>query len=120
MTATSTMRPPPDVTEIGIGGVLDFRQRLARNPDKRCRVVRAAHDGRHLPRCRARLELGVNRLENAAIERDQVRYERHRRAELLLDFGLMPVAEETVGRHTAVILGEVRALAGLLARARDA
>ena len=42
------------------------------------------------------------------------------RAELLLDFGGVPVREHAVGGDAAVALGEVRALARRLARARDA
>ena len=57
------------------------------------------------------LQPRVDRLENAAIERHQVRHERHRHADFLFDLGAMAVREYAVRGHAAVNLGEVRALA---------
>ncbi len=68
----------------------------------------------------ARLQSRVDRLENPAVERHEVRDERHRDAQLLLDLGGMPVREDAVGRDAVVALGEVRPLGRRLARARDA
>ena len=62
----------------------------------------------------------VDRLEDPAIERHQVRHERDRHAELLLDLRGMPVREHAVRRDAVVALGEVRALARRLARPRNA
>ena len=69
---------------------------------------------------RARRHAHVDRLEDAAVERHQVRHERHRDAQLLLDLGGVPMREHAVRRQALVDLAEVRALARRLARARDA
>ena len=69
---------------------------------------------------RARRHAHVDRLEDAAVERHQVRHERHRDAQLLLDLGGVPVREDAVGRQAAVHFGEVRPLGRRLAGARDA
>ena len=59
----------------------------------------------------------VDRFEDAAVERHQVRHERDRPLELLLDLGRVPVREDAVGRHAAVVLAEVGAVARRLAGA---
>ena len=62
----------------------------------------------------------VDRLEDPAIERHEMRHERDRHAKLLFDLRGMPVREHAVRRDAVVALGEVRALARRLARPRNA
>ena len=62
----------------------------------------------------------VDGREDAAIDRDEVRRERHRPADPLLDLGAVAVVEDAVGRHAAVDFGEVRPLGRCLAGAGDA
>ena len=69
---------------------------------------------------RARGHAHVDRLENAAIERHEMRHERDRRAELLFHLGDVPMAEDAVGGDRSVVLGEMRAIARRAARAGDA
>ena len=67
---------------------------------------------------RSRLQRAVDRFEDAAIERHQVRDEGDARAELLLDLRGVAMLEHGVGRNAAVILGKVRALGRRLAGSR--
>ncbi len=65
-------------------------------------------------------EARVDRLEDPAVERHEVRHERDRYAEFLLDLGAVAVPEHAVGGDAAVTLRKMRALARRLAGARHA
>ena len=117
--AAGRVHAPPDVAEIRIRRVLDLRQRLTGQSYERCCLIGRFHRVGHITRRRARPHARVDRFENAPVERHEVRHERDGRAQFLFDFGLMPMTEHAVCGHAPVILGKMRPVARLLARARD-
>ncbi len=100
--------------------VLDLGQVAPGEPDERRVGVRGVQHLANLLRGDTRLQPRVDRFENAAIERNEMRHERDRDPQLLLDLGRVPVSEHAIRRHAAVTLGEVRPLARRLARTRHA
>src|SRR5262249_33997930 len=112
--------PPADVAEIRPGDVLDFRQRVAREPHERLIAIRGLERVGHALGRRPWRERDVDGLENAAIEWDEVRHERDVRAELLLHLRHMAMFEDAIRGYRSVVFGEVRAFGRLRARARDA
>ena len=112
---------PADVAEVRVRDVLDLGQVASRSGARTATPRRppssVALDRRRVDAgCQAR----VDRLEDPAVERHEVRHERHVHPELLLDLGLVPMREHAVRGDAAVHLGEVRALGRRLAGARDA
>src|SRR5262245_460483 len=99
---------PADVAEVRVRDVLDLGQVLAREPHERRAAVRLGERALDVGRADARLQPGVDRLEDAAVERHEVRHERHRHADFLFDLGRMPVREYPVGGDAAVAFGEMR------------
>src|SRR6188768_3116366 len=107
--------PPADVAEICVRDVLDLREIGTGQAHERRLLVGGLERARDPRRIDARLHARVDRFENAAIQRHEVRYERDRQPDLLFDLHAVPMAEDAIRGHAAVNLGEVRALGRRLA-----
>ncbi len=120
MTSCPPIDAPADVAEVRVDDVLDLGQVGAGQADERRSGVGSRERVTDSGGVRAGAEARVNRLEDPAVERHQVRHEGHRHAQFLLDLGAVAVPEHAVGGDTAVTLRKMRALARRLAGARHA
>ncbi len=117
--AARPLDAPADVAVVRVRDVLDLGQIAAGQPHERRvgigRLERALdRSGVH-----AVGQARVDRFEDPAVERHEMRNERDVHPELLLDLGLMPMREHSVRRDAAVHFGKVRALGRRLAGAGD-
>src|SRR2546427_557356 len=88
---SSRARGPADVAEVRVRDVLDFRERRSDQPYERRVLVRALEHIADRLLGRARRHADVDGREDAAVERHQVRCERHGASDALLDFSAVPV-----------------------------
>ena len=98
------------------GDVLDLRQGITPQAHEGLVGVSRLKRVGHLSGCCARRKPDVDRLQDAAVERHQVRHKVHRRAELLFHLGDVPVTEDAVSRDRFVILTQKCVPASLAAR----
>ena len=107
-----------DVAEVGVDRVLRAGQ-VVHHADEPLGGVGVAEELHHLALGDRLFWADIDRRENAAIHRGELRREDHARTRAgvagdhLLDLGGVPVPAHVVGRHALVALGEVRHELGL-------
>src|SRR6185436_16322767 len=93
-----TIDAPAHVAEVGVSDVLDLGEIRPREPHEGRVVVGGVERRAYGRAVDTGLQPRVDRFQNAPVERDEVRHERDRHAQLLLNFGRMPVREDAVSR----------------------